>query len=118
MTPVDLDALRRAMKWGEGYQRREPQIVVFPNPMPVEGTAEWFKLATDLAASAQYHALGLKPWQVEPCNASNVVDNGWGGKPDEVALRRKMIKLGLSRFEPDPLQAIAEAERAKIQTAK
>jgi hypothetical protein len=33
-----------------------------------------------------------------------------GGKPEEVALRQRMIALGLSEFEPDPLTAIESAE--------
>jgi hypothetical protein len=110
LTPNDINALKRAIEWGEGYQRREPQIVVFPNPMPDEGTPDWIELATRLASIAQCATLGLRPWEVEPCHASDVVHSGWGGKPQEVALRRKLIGLGLSRFEPDPLRAIAMAE--------
>jgi hypothetical protein len=117
MTPHDLDALRRAMKWGEGFQRREPQIKVFPSPMPVEGSPEWIELATHLAGRAQYHTLGLRPRQTEPLNVvdDGVVDpNGWGCRPDEVALRRKMIRLGISLYEPDPPAAIAKAEHERI----
>jgi hypothetical protein len=110
MEPRDLDALRRAVKWGKGYQRREPQIKVFPTPMPLEGSDEWIEVATRLAANAQAANLGLRPWEVEPCHADDVVHGGWGGKPDEVALRRKMIKLGISVWEPDPASAIARIE--------
>jgi hypothetical protein len=110
MEPRDLDALRRAMEWGKGFQLREPQLVVFPTPMPLEGSDEWIEVATRLAANAQAANLGLRPWEVEPCHANDVVHGGWGGKPDEVALRRKMIKLGISVWEPDPSSAIAAAE--------
>jgi hypothetical protein len=117
MTPRDLDALMRAVEWGKGYQLREPQIVVFPTPMPDEGTPEWFELATRLAATAQYHTLGLKPWQTEPANVHDdcVTDpGGWGSRPDEVALRRKMIALGISIYEPDPAAAIAKAGHGRV----
>src|SRR5258708_2175960 len=113
LTPNDLDALKRAIAWGKGYQKREPQIKVFPEPMLLEGTPEWIELAQHLAAKAQSHALDLYPWQVEPCYARDVVDSGWGGKPDEVALRQKMKSLKISLWEPDPPCAIAKAEHRR-----
>lgn len=115
LTPNDVDALRRAIAWGKGYARREPQLKMMPEQMPVEGSPEWTKLATSFAARAQYNTLGLKPWQTEPLHVvdNGVIDpNGWGNRPDEVALRRKMLKLKISLFEPDPPAAIAEAERS------
>jgi hypothetical protein len=111
---ADLDALRRAIKWGERYARSEPQLKIMPDPMPREGSQEWLKLATSLAATAQYDTLGLKPWQTEPLHVvdNGVIDpNGWGNRPDEVALRWKMLALGISLFEPDPPGAIARAEQ-------
>jgi hypothetical protein len=110
LTPRDLDALRRAMIWGEGFQRREPQLKLFPEQMPDEGSDEWMELATYFAVHAQVQALGLFPWQVAPCDADDVAHGGWGGKPEEVALRRNMISLGISVWEPDPSSAIAAAE--------
>jgi hypothetical protein len=113
LTNDDVAALRRAVAWGKGFARREPQLVVFPTPMPDEGTPDWIELAQRLAAEAQYTTLGLKPWQTEPVH---VVDNGhvdpsgWANRPDEVALRRKMLALGISLFEPDVPAAIARAE--------
>lgn len=114
LTPNDLGALRRAIKWGARYQRLEPQLKVFPSPMPPEDSPQWIELATRLAAKAQHHTLGLKPWQTEPLHVvdnGHIDPNGWGNRPDEVALRRKMLKLKISLFEPDPPAAIAEAER-------
>ena len=42
-----------------------------------------------------------------------------GGKPEEVALRQRMLAAGLSIYEPSPLEAIAqaEAEAAKSEGA-
>jgi len=116
LKPVDLDALRRAMAWGKGYARREPQLKIMLEQMPVEGSKEWLKLATSLAAEAQCNTLGLCPWQTPPMHVvdNGVIDpNGWGNRPDEVALRRKMIALGISLFEPDPPAAIARAEQQR-----
>jgi hypothetical protein len=117
LTERDLDALRRAMKWGVGFQAREPQLRVFPDVMPAEGTEEWIKLAMHLVHSAQVSSLGLMPWQVPPCDADDVAHGGWGGKPDEVELRQKMIRLGISVLEPDPPAAIAKAEAKRKRTA-
>jgi hypothetical protein len=110
MESRDLAALKRCIEWGKGFQLREPQLVVFPTPMPPEGSDEWIEVATRLAANAQCATLGLRPWDVAPCDADDVVHGGWGGKPDEVGLRRKMIALGISIWEPDPSAAIAAAE--------
>ena len=38
-------------------------------------------------------------------------------RPEEVALRRKMIALGISIWEPDPLAAITKAEAERAKTA-
>ena len=111
LTPNDLDALRRAITWGKGFQKREPQLKLFPPVMPDEGTAEWIELARYFALHAQVQALGLFPWQVPPYDADDVAHGGWGGKPEEVALRRKMIALGISIYEPDPPAAITRAEQ-------
>jgi hypothetical protein len=102
--------LKRCIEWGKGFQLREPQLVVFPTPTPPEGSDEWIEVATRLAGNAQCATLGLRPWDVAPCDADDVVHGGWGGKPDEVGLRRKMIALGISIWEPDPSAAIAAAE--------
>jgi hypothetical protein len=119
LTPNDLDALRRAMKWGKAFQTREPQLRVWPEVLPDEGTPEWIKLAMYFVSAAQADNLHLKPWQCEPCN---VIDDGvanpadcYGRRADEVTLLRRMLSLGVSRYEPHPLVAIAaaEAERAK-----
>jgi hypothetical protein len=106
LTERDLDALRRALTWGVGFQARNPQIKVFPDPMPEEGTPEWLKLAEHLASNAQSHHLGMKPWESPPV----VVEaTGCAGSDDEIALCQHMRDLGISRFEPDPPSAISNA---------
>jgi hypothetical protein len=122
LPPRDLDALKRAMEWGKGYQRREPQLRMFPGGMmPDEGTEEWIELALYFVSAAQSDSLHLRPWETAPVHTHDdgIVDpQGWGRRPNEVALLRKMIALGISIYEPDPPTAIAQAERAKIQTAE
>jgi hypothetical protein len=114
LSPVDLDALRRAVIWGKGFQAREPQLRVMPDLMPVEASPEWTKLAVFFAATAQSENLKLSPWQCEPCRAhddGSIDDNYFGRRTDEVMLCRKLVALGLSIYEPDPRTAIAAAEQ-------
>ena len=113
ISDLDLDALRRAVVWGAAFQKREPQLKIFPEVMPVEGTAEWIALARQLAEIAQSHALGLRPWQCAPIDVDDdaVAHPGvYGCRPDEIALRRTMRELNISVCEPDPASAIANAE--------
>jgi hypothetical protein len=42
----------------------------------------------------------------------------WGYRPQEVALLRRMLAAGVSRFHPHPMQAIAEAERNRVARTK
>jgi hypothetical protein len=46
-----------------------------------------------------------------PCDANDEIDpaegDRYGNRTDEVALKRKMVALGISIFEPDPLAAIS-----------
>jgi len=58
-------------------------------------------------------SLHLKPWQVCPCDvtADNFVhDHGCGGQA-ALTLVDKMQRLGISRWHPDPVAVISEAER-------
>jgi hypothetical protein len=105
----DLDALRRAVAWGYAYQKREPQIKLFPETMPVEGTAAWFALTRHLASLAQSHYLGLKPWQTAPID----ITDGGAANADEIALRQRMRDLNISIFEPDVPNAIANATQRR-----
>jgi hypothetical protein len=101
----DLDALRRAMAWGYGFQKREPQLKLFPDVMPEEGTPKWLALARHLASLAQSHHLGLKPWQTAPID----ITDGAAANADEIALCQRMRDLNISIFEPDVPAAIDNA---------
>jgi hypothetical protein len=56
-------------------------------------------------------SLRLKPWQAPPVHTGDGVGDGntYGSRPREVELRRRMIALGISVYEPDPIAAIAAA---------
>jgi hypothetical protein len=114
MRRTDRVALARAIEWAKRYQRGKP-IILLPEPVPRAGSPEWIEEARRCAACAQMLTLGLRPWQCPPVHASDTVgDDRYGERPAEVELRQRMIKLGISIFEPDPLAALAAAEAERV----
>jgi hypothetical protein len=115
ISDLDLDAMRRAIDWGRAFQMHEPQIRLFPDPMPAEGSPAWLDLAERLASIAQTHTLGLKPWQSPPID---VDATGFANSPEEIELCRRVRDLGISIFEPDPATAIAEATHQRHRSPR
>ena len=118
LTPIDHDALARAIAWCETYQRSN-SIILVKNPLPRVGSPAWFEAARYCASFAQRMTLRLKPWDCWPCETADKVSNPprYAQRPQEVELRQRMIRLGISIFEPDPLRALAEAEAARPSPA-
>jgi hypothetical protein len=60
--------------------------------------------------------LDLKPWQPPPCwirhpyapNPDNATHNS--GRPQAARLARQLLEAGLSKFEPDPGEALLRAK--------
>ena len=82
---------------------------------------EGFAEAGETAAYwAQDTALRLRPWQTPPCWVHDIEgelaagDDGDDvhGRKRAARLLRRMRDLGISRWHPDPVAAIAEAEAA------
>jgi hypothetical protein len=67
----------------------------------------WFDIATSCAFRRQRTALGLMPWENPPMYGD--IDQP---RRDQHAyeLLQKLLSLGLSRYEAQPLAAIARAE--------
>jgi hypothetical protein len=109
MRRQDKDALRRAIEMAK--TTLDPAIVQAVEAML---KTSWQAAGAYASYHSQMTSLRLRPWQCPPCDRDDVVDPApagmYGGKPVEVALRRRMIALGLSEFEPDPLGAIEHAE--------
>ena len=74
----------------------------------------WVEVAEFAASCAQTLALHLKPSQAAPANTNDEIDpvegDFYGNRPDEVALLKRMLAAGISRYEPDPMKALAEVE--------
>jgi hypothetical protein len=67
----------------------------------------WLAAAVGAAFDCQSRALDLPPWGRPPCVAKLR-----GNRRDPaVHLLKRMLRRGVSRFEPDPLGAIARAGR-------
>jgi hypothetical protein len=78
-------------------------------------TASTPAVAKFASYSAQIESLALQPWQDPPCcarlcNLAKPFDDPRGERESADVLKR-LLDAGLSRYEPDPLAAIAEAEQ-------
>ena len=102
LSPIDREALERSIV----IARRDPAYAKSIDSKLADG-ADWF----DVAVSASFHCqmlnLHLSPWQSPPVYAH--VEKP---RRDEVAaeLLDRLLKCGISRFEPDPLEALKERE--------
>ena len=82
--------------------------------MLADPSRNWRSVAVFAASCAQSRSLNLMPLQSPPFRA-NLADLSQppgdpSGRRESAELLKKMLDLGLSPFEPNPLQAIAEAE--------
>jgi hypothetical protein len=67
----------------------------------------WEEAAHAAAYVCQCRTLKLRPWQAPPVHVHGAeIANVYGCQPEEVALKQRMIALGISVFEPDPIGAL------------
>jgi hypothetical protein len=71
----------------------------------------WQEAAEFAAFVCQSHALNLKPWQVPPCVVEDL-NEPRVGEEEAAKLLRRMLRAKISRWHPDPLQALEEREKA------
>jgi hypothetical protein len=92
-----------------------------PPPDRKRDPLEWYRAAKSASHACQCAVLRPKPWQPIPANEYVAVtddDSEYGpvmGRAAAAELLRRLLAAGLSRYEPDPLNALArvEAERAR-----
>jgi hypothetical protein len=99
---VDRDALVRAMEIAARDPLRDEQL------KSMLEDRDWRDVAEFAAYCVQGESLKLRPWQEPPCVVSE--DNPGERDADAQALLRRMLEAGLSRYEPDPLQALADSK--------
>jgi len=98
----DREALERAIEMACQESRdRAAQI----DAMLHQQMRPWLQVAKFAASCCQRRALRVKPWQMLPLDVIEIE----GDDPPAVLLRR-MLAAGLSKYEPDPLKALAEAK--------
>jgi hypothetical protein len=79
------------------------------------GAEPWFEVARLAAQRCQETSLHLRPWECwPPCAVAvdDVDEPGYEhrGIRQSAELLRRMLAIGLSRFEPDPESALRRAE--------
>jgi hypothetical protein len=109
LTPTDRDALSRAIaaaRAEDAGRRKQIDSMLADEP--------WESVAVFAASCAQSKSLGLMPWQLPPFRASLAdLDQPPGdpsGRRESAELLQRLLRAGLSPFEPDPLRAIEQAE--------
>jgi hypothetical protein len=103
-------ALERCRAQGEGRSQQLDSMLE---------DRSWEEVATFAAYSCQCDSLRLRPWQDPPCcvdEDEELPAGDVGGKHEAQQLLRQMLALGISRWVPDPLVAIAEAEKQKVNS--
>lgn len=111
LTDVDRDAMTRAIETTrkESPARRR-QVDSFLSSRP------WERVGRFCTFSCQMDALHLDPWETPPVwirdidAALNAPDDA-RHIPGSARLLQRMLALGLSRYEPTPLQAMEQAEQ-------
>jgi hypothetical protein len=114
MTPNDRAALKLAMDvCRQRWQGDSPT-----------GWGSWEDNAKVAASCMQASNLHLPPWQISPAKIINPDDpdeglredqpgNATDGRHEAAVLLKRMLALGVSRWHPDPMRAIEEAEKQK-----
>ena len=113
MDAIDRDALVRAFD----IARRDPvQRRQVDEWLAKSGS--WEEVAESCAAHCQSISLDLMPWQLGPLYYANDLDavlrepfGDPSGRREAGEVIKKLLALGLSKFEPDPIAAIVAAEQ-------
>ena len=94
-----------------------------------DGKHTWLEVAEAAAYGLQMRLLELRPYQTPPClifsdaDAAEILREGPRGAMDgsgfdisdcrSARLLRRMLRWGISPFDPDPVEAIRREQRAK-----
>jgi len=70
----------------------------------------WLATAQFASYSRQIANLALRPWQCPPAAVCDEDNPRTSEEAEAAVVLRRLLELGLSRYEPNPLEAIAAAE--------
>ena len=107
MTDRDRDALKLALKLARTLL--DPAIAGAVDAMLK--TSTWEEAGAYASFHLQTKSLRLRPWQTAPCDA----DQDFDPTPGARELAARMERAGLSKWCPDPMAALAEAERVEAE---
>lgn len=111
-TEADRNALQRCLDAAMRDPLRAEQL-----NSKLDDGEHWFDVADFACYCVQGDALQLDPWQ-EPPSVEDETDPNPDDK-DAQALLKQMLAAGLSRYEPDPLAALAKKKtKTKTKTTK
>jgi hypothetical protein len=101
LSSLDRDALERCLALARQEDpARAEQLDDFLRERP------WFEVADFACYVVQMRSLHLRPWELPPSSADVCGDD------PAAELLRKMLAGGLSKFEPEPVAALAEKAAA------
>ena len=109
---VDREALNRALRMTLDGEDRETAARI-RSTLDEEG---WFSAAESAAHSQQYISLGLTPWLRPPCELNESGDPHRQNRECDnapIKLLKRMLSHGLSKWEPDPINALNNAKKRK-----
>ena len=103
MKKHDRDALKLALEQARGESAGRAQQI---DSMLKDRDRSWESVASFASSCCQSRNLKLDPWDRPPCRVSEDDDDEINA--DAVQLLREMLAVGVSRYAPDPLTALAE----------
>lgn len=109
LSDADIDALSRAIAITRAESKgRARQIFDMLSERP------WARVGRFAAYNCQVTSLRLQPFELAPLNIRDIeaalqAPDGARRTRDAARLLQRMLALGLSRYEPTPLEAIAGA---------
>ena len=110
MKPVDRDALERAIADALARQKAS-NVPRRDGKTQIEDMLEdrpWLEVAEFCSYGCQMRSLQLRPWMWPPCWVDT--DDRNPEHAPAVALLKRLLANNLSRFEPDPVTALAAIE--------
>jgi hypothetical protein len=105
LTDADIDALQRALH----QTRADPGLTKKIEDMLKEH--DRVEVAKVAANYQQVRHLRLQTWQLPPCKIGSdaTID------PEIMKIGKRLVRLGLSLYEPDPIRALKAAEKKKAR---
>ena len=110
LSDVDRDALKRCIEMARTYPGRDEQI----SWKLGKGGCSWQDTAKFCAYLCQSKNLRLEIQEFPPCwllDADDTAGPAFKRKLEAARLLKRLLAAGLSQYEPDPIRALAAAEK-------